>query len=211
MSRPELYPVAELSWFDGPCPYPWAVAPERAAFDRVRLCWRTTGDEVGWVAASLADVSGVAAGPDAGAVLAALATADYLSLRGGLAVEAGDRLILPSCCTSLGEWRDWPAGLRDGSSPWMGHDPSAWVEWGGETVRVWSDGHFNPAPSAFAIDLPRGEVAAQLDRVADDLRAFADRLAGWAAGQGLVDSGRLGERFRQRFGPAAPPPLPADD
>ena len=76
-----------------------------------------TDPEGGLVAACLAPESGIDPGPDAVAVLAALTTVDYLSLRGGLAVEAGDRCISPSCCTSLGEWREWLAGLRDGSSP----------------------------------------------------------------------------------------------
>lgn len=202
-TRPELFPVVELPWFEAGCPYPWPVS-DRPPFGHLRLSGQVTDAEVGSVVAALAKNGEVEPG-SAAEVLARLVRSEELLLYGGVAVADRDRHIRPGCCCELHDWRQWLDGLRTGHSPWMGHDPAPRVEWGDSVVRVWSDGGVGPAPDAFAIDLPRERVVGQLARVEADIRAFAARLVDWAAVVGFAEPLALADRFLYWFGPVAPP------
>jgi hypothetical protein len=198
MTRPELFPVVELPWFEAGCPYPWPVS-DRPAFSHLRLSELVTDAEVGSVAAALAKSSEVETG-SAAEVLAGLVRSEELLLYGGVGVADGDRHIRPGCCCELHDWRQWLDGLRTGHSPWMGHDPAPRVEWGDSVVRVWSDGGTGPVPEAFAIDLSRERVVEQLARVEADLRGYTTRLAAWSAAAGFTEPDALADRFIYWFG-----------
>jgi|GEM_PF-3827614 len=86
----------------------------------------------------------------------------------------------------------------------MGHDPTPWIEWAEEIVRVWSDGDFDPAPDAFAIEFERDRFVAELGRVERELRAFLLRVGAWAEAVGFPDPPALCRRLDACFGITEP-------
>lgn len=73
------------------------------------------------------------------AVLNELITTDEVAIRGGIAFEDKDKVILPSCCCGLENWRDVLEAVLSKKSVWLGHDPFPSVEYVDNTVRIWSD------------------------------------------------------------------------
>ena len=106
--------------------------------------------------------------------------------------------------------RAWWECLESGGSPWMGHDPAPRVEWAGEVVRVWSDGSIGVAPDAFAIELGRGRLVAELGRVERELRAFLLLVERWAQTIGFPDSLPLCRKLDTCF-QIAEPVIPKQD
>ncbi|QJX00278.1 hypothetical protein [Frigoriglobus tundricola] len=179
---PELHPVVEIrSVEESP---PWLIADlEPLSF--IRLSGGMTFTEVGSVMAHLVSYNSIEAEPTARGLLSGAVAAEGLILPGGIQVSEGKRAISPRCCCGLEGWREWLAGMESTESPWMGHDPMPWIEWDGDTVRVWSDS--GPNTGAFAIEFERGRFAAELVRVEAELRAFLRRVAAWAQEVGFPD------------------------
>lgn len=72
-------------------------------------------------------------------VLNELITTDEVALRGGIAFEDKDKVILPSCCCGLENWRDLLEAVLSKKGIWLGHDPFPSIEYVDNTVRIWSD------------------------------------------------------------------------
>ena len=69
-----------------------------------------------------------------------LVNAENLVLPGGVEAHDDHQHIHPSCCSGLECWVEWLYPIDDGTSPWMGHDPTPTVqsvEGGG--CRIWPD------------------------------------------------------------------------
>jgi hypothetical protein len=116
---------------------------------------------------------------------------------GGLAAVDGTVSVVPSCCCGLEKWREWHNLLRDGTSPWLGHDPSPWVETVGDAFVVWPDGGLGPGGSGPRppIRFTRQQLSHALASVERDLRAFAARLQAWASVVAPDQAQGLAERF----------------
>lgn len=113
---------------------------------------------------------------------------------GGVAAVDGPVMIAPSCCCGIESWHEWEKLLQDGASPWLGHDPSPWVEITGDDFLVWSDGGLGVGTGPLqSIRFTREQMEAAVNGVERDLRGFAERLGDWGSrvaqgrGQGLVD------------------------
>jgi hypothetical protein len=133
-------------------------------------------------------------------VLGDILSADCMPLSGGLAASDGHLTIYPSCCCGLESWREWLTLLSNSGSPWLGHDPSPWVEARQDQFLVWADGGLGEkSDPTMVIAFTRFELSEALVRVQLDLQAFRDRLSEWAA-VALGDSrGQLARLFDRQF------------
>ncbi|SCW83853.1 hypothetical protein SAMN04487970_10635 [Paenibacillus tianmuensis] len=72
-------------------------------------------------------------------VLNELITTDEILIRGGIAFEDKDKMILPGCCCGLESWREVLEAVINKENVWLGHDPYPSVEYVDHMVRIWSD------------------------------------------------------------------------
>lgn len=177
-----MRPVLETLSVDGFALWPVA---EAGSYDVLALSGRLTPDEVGAAVMRLADYNGVAAGPGRpadplGSFLHGLLTADLPQSPGGMRVvdRSTGTAFLPGCCNGLEEWRDWYRVLDGDGYASFGHDPDAYAERHGGTVRLTPDTSRSGGP---VIEVPAGALRRLLAGAERDLAAFL-RLAGdWAA------------------------------
>lgn len=120
---------------------------------------------------------------------------------GGLAAVGGDVFIPPSCCCGLESWREWLRFVDGGEQPWLGHDPSPWVETTGSGYVVWSDGGLGDAPSGElrSVEFTRHELQQAITEAAADLEGFLEPLTSWAQKVAPHASSSLVERFCSWF------------
>lgn len=199
VNPPELHPVVEAPWFDGTPPWPWPIA-DRKPFSFIRLARAMEHVDVGSVIAQI--VTDLDAAPTIPALAASVLEAESLQLPGGLQASQEGREINPSCCCGLEGWREWLWCLESGESPWMGHEPTPWVEWQGGVARVWSDGGMVglPGDHAFAIQFDRECLASELDRVSRELVEFLSLVEAWAVTTGWPDPRALCRKLDSCFG-----------
>jgi hypothetical protein len=147
----------------------------------LRLSADTPFDEVSLVVAQLCSYN--SSGNDNRSLsLAELLISPDVVLPGGLAAVDDSRIIQPACCSGLEEWREWYLFLETGQQPWLGHDPSPWIQTMGTKYLVWSDGGLGePQPTAaFSIEFERSELAAAIASAEADLLGFLEPLRNWA-------------------------------
>lgn len=65
--------------------------------------------------------------------------AKEIIMSGGLLFQEDDKMIFPSCCCGLEEWKEIVDDIRNKKSPWMGHDPFPCCLYNDNTVIVCSD------------------------------------------------------------------------
>lgn len=168
----ELKPVVEAPMETSPF---WCPLPQRPWESLVVLGGSSTDEEVGLVLLQLATynchekTSPLSPGE--------LMKETSLVLPGGLLARADGRSVAPSCCSGLENWTEWQVALSDGSSPWMGHDPSPWLEVQDDYFYLWPDTEL-PADErdTLAIRFSRSELHEQLSLVAKELVAFTRRV-----------------------------------
>lgn len=171
MSRFVLRPVVEAPrtpqafWCPLP-PEPWP--------DFVELSSSATHAEVALVLLQLATYNRKGAG--APLQPAELLAAEALVLPGGLMAGDGEQVIAPSCCCGLEGWAEWWLAIDDGSSPWLGHDPSPWLERQDDRFRLWPDEVTPERAADTPIRFTTAELQAQLERVPATLEGFLPRL-----------------------------------
>lgn len=119
--------VIELPYYEGRFSSPWRI-PDFKPFSMLRLQGEMTYPQIGLVFAQLADFNQIELANDAQVVLEQILEAEDLILPGGIQVISEEKVIAPSCCCGLETWREWVEFLETGESPWLGHDPSPWVE-----------------------------------------------------------------------------------
>ena len=163
---------------------PWSISKE-GIDPFIRLSEAATFDEVGRIVLRVANCCGGGSFESGAALLESMMAEPCWILPGGLRVrESGDRNIPPSCCCGLETWREWFGVLTDRKSPWIGHDPSPWIEHLGDVIRVWSGSSLSnsSAGSEYCIIFHPEEFATQLQQVEHDLRRFLTLLKKWAIG-----------------------------
>jgi hypothetical protein len=197
--RVRIEAVVEAPWFDGSPPWPWHIAAV-PPFQLFRIHGDMAPEETGSLVAALTDPLELAPGLSTQEILRQLSELRYFGLRGGLAVSICGRLaVRPGCCSGLEEWREWWA-IRDGQSPWMGHDPTPWCQFLDDgLVRFWSGGGYTQTEVEPHVDLPMRFVTESLELVHDDLRAVLGRLGDWLSGFGCADAETLLSKFDRSF------------
>lgn len=69
-----------------------------------------------------------------------LTDAQNLVLPGGVEARDDQRQIGPSCCSGLECWIEWTYLIQNGTTPWMGHDPTPTVQSvDGKGYLIWPD------------------------------------------------------------------------
>lgn len=193
----ELQPVIEM--WGGRDGHDWAPAPDARAF--IVLHGGASDDDVASVVGILAsynDVGPASSAADAVAALVAKADENGLIAPGGLQAREGDLDIAPSCCCGLEHWRTWQGLAPASPSPWLGHDPSPWIECRDDGALIWEDGGTdNDAPDARAIRTTYAEIEAQAAHASVMLAAFRDRLSQWLRTHGCDEA--LSQRFSDIF------------
>jgi hypothetical protein len=200
-TAPRLRPVFENPG-EGRRSWPWPIAG-RAAPAFIPLGGDMSDAELGSFFAQTVDYNSLE-GEGSATLLAAILRAESLILPGGLQAAAADRVIDPSCCCGLETWRDWRRFLEEGVQPWLGHDPAPWLEDAGRTIRVWSDGGVSEAPDAFAIELTRAALSAELLHAEEALCDFLARAEAWARARGFADAAALRRRLDRAFSISPP-------
>ena len=187
-----LIPVVEARWRDSP--FDWA--PSDAGKDWVELGAECSDDDVALVVAILASYNQAASSGSMPEVTQALEATQTMVLPGGLMVRAGDFEIAPSCCCGLESWREWYGVKPGGSSPWLGHGPSPWVECKSDAAVMWADGDLgNQSPS---MSVSYEEIEAARDAASEALKGFESRLSVWLAAHAPRGQG-LARRFAEAF------------
>jgi hypothetical protein len=159
-----------------------------------------TDSEIGLVFARLLQYNRLDGAGDRHAVLTQIVEAQGFVLPGGLRAVGGDRAISPSCCCGLEGWRQWQDFLKTGETPWLGHDPSPWVERRGDVVRIWLEGGLgDSAKNAFFLEVPSPDFREALMRVERDLQGFLFCVESWGQALGFERSHCLMQKLGQCF------------
>ncbi|NEO88729.1 MAG: hypothetical protein F6J87_31565 [Spirulina sp. SIO3F2] len=174
-----MLPVVEAPYFEGEFLAPWSV-PEFEPLSMIQLHEGMSHPEVGLVMAQLAAYNHIDLENDRQTVLEQILGADSLVLPGGIEVISQGKVIPPSCCCGLETWREWQEFLKTGNSPWLGHDPSPWLESDGDIVRIWSDGGLEAVKDAFYFNVSRSDFAVYLMLLEEELRGFLIAVEDWA-------------------------------
>jgi hypothetical protein len=209
----EFWPVAAPMSLGFPPPWPTL---RDAAPSWLRLTGFATEAEIGSVLWELASFNLIRSGDDpsgspeadlarpAHEIFSDLAAASELGVPGGLLVR--DRAtgfeIGPGCCAGLEDWRAWEDVLASGESPWLGHDPSPFIERiDAVSFRLWADGGLgDPVGERQAIDMSRSDLESGLAAVERHLRAYSDVLAAFVARADPSSAEAMVSQFQRSFG-----------
>ena len=132
-SEAYLYPVAEIMDYKNGLLFPWHI-PNSNRFSLMPLSGNMTEAEVGLVFAQLVNYNHLPRGGNTKEILDSIINSSRLTLPGGIQVrEVFGKVISPGCCCGLEGWRDWLRFLETGTSPWLGHSPTPWIE----RVDIW--------------------------------------------------------------------------
>lgn len=123
------------------------------------------------------------------------------SIFGGLAAIDGNIVIMPSCCCRFEYWPEWRQLLDTGERPWLGHDPSPWVEIQDDNFLVWPNGGMGEEieASAKAVRFTRTQLKIALASVQQDIRDFLLPLRSWALNYCPEDAETLVTSFSKAF------------
>lgn len=200
----QMQAVMEAPHYEDEFSCPWET-PEFQPFSMIRLHGEMTYQEIGLVFAQLAQYNQIELAGDLLTVLNQIIAAESLILPGGIQIiDELQNIISPSCCCGLETWREWVDFLKTGKTPWLGHDPSPFVENRDDVVRVWSDGGIDYSAgqsvnNAFYIDVSRDRFAKDLILVEQDLQAFLFCIDSWAKEVGFRESSKLCQKFDKCF------------
>ncbi|MEU3448758.1 hypothetical protein AB0H29_16265 [Streptomyces thermolilacinus] len=207
-----MHPVLEAAAPDGFALWPVAHV-EPYAF--LRLSGELTPHEVGTALMSVAAYNDPAAAPGRpadplGSFLHGLLTAEDAQAPGGMRVtdSSTGAVFLPGCCNGLEEWRDWYEVLDGDGSACFGHDPDAYAERIGGTVRLAADTGRSDGP---VIEVPVSELRRLLEGAERDLAAFLALADGWTSRYLPGHAAPVRTALAHALGmpePAAAPPMP---
>jgi hypothetical protein len=195
----QLQAVIESPYLQDEFICPWDL-PSFEPFSRIRLSGEMTCPEIGLVFAQLARYNQLDLSSESQTVLKQILEAERLVLPGGLQVVWADKVIPPSCCCGLETWRDWQEFLKTGETPWLGHDPSPWVEMRSDLIRIWSDGGLGESlKNTFYIDIERSAFRKGVQSAERDLQAFLFCIGSWVVEVGFEQSDELVQKFDRCF------------
>ncbi len=194
----QLQAIVEAPNYEDEFLCPWEVA-EFEPLSRIRLSAKITYPEIGLVFAQLAKCNKIKLENDKQTILKQILADDCLVLPGGIQVVQKRDIISPGCCCGLETWREWMYFLKTGQSPWLGHDPSPWLERRGDIIRIWSDGGIEPSSNAIYIDISYSQFKQALTLLEQDLQAFLFCIESWAQEIGFTESNKLSYKFDKCF------------
>lgn len=98
-------------------------------------------------------------------------------IEGGLMFIEDGKVITPSCCAGLEQWKEVVQDINEKAEPWMGHDPFGTCIYEGDKIIVCSD---DPTMSKVneeeivKIIFSEEEIRGLFDKLEKDMRAFAE-------------------------------------
>jgi hypothetical protein len=178
---------------------PWEIA-KLDGFAWIRLSAEMTQPEIGLFFAQLAHYNQIDLSENRATILRKILAADGLVLAGGIQAVSAEQVISPSCCCGLEDWRKWQEFLRTGETPWLGHDPSPWLEQVGSVIRIWSDGGLGDSmKNAFKIEVDRPTFERALRSVEQDLLGFRFCIESWCESIEFEQASELANKVEQCF------------
>jgi hypothetical protein len=178
---------------------PWEVVGSRE-LSWIRLSAEMSELEIGAFFVQLAGYNQIDRSGSRDGILRDLIASDGLVLAGGIQAVSGEQVITPSCCCGLEGWREWQIFLRTGETPWLGHDPSPWLERVGDVVRIWSDGGLGDSMrDAFKIEVSCAEYERALRAVERDLLGFRFCIESWCESIGFKSGKELAKQVEHSF------------
>ncbi len=178
---------------------PWEFQPLEP-LSWIKLSGGMTDQDIGSIVAQLVQYNQLDFSGDCHSILDRILNAESLILPGGLQAVFADQVIAPSCCCGLETWREWQVFLTTGDSPWLGHDPSPWIETDNEQIRIWSDGGLGESTqNAFRIEVARSTFRQALQTVEQDLQNFLYCVDSWAQTIGFKSSKNFSQKINQCF------------
>lgn len=195
----QMQAVIETPHYEGKFVCPWEIF-EAPPFSMIRLSAEMTYAQIGLVIAQLAKYNQIELTGDRLTALNQIIAAESLVLPGGIqVVDELQNTISPGCCCGLEDWRGWINFLKTYESPWLGHDPSPWIEMKDDVIWIWSDGHFETVNNPFHIQVSRDRFAKALIIVEQDLQSFLFCIDSWAREIGLAQSSKLCQKLDKCF------------
>jgi hypothetical protein len=195
----QLQAVVEAPHLQEECQFPCNITGYED-FRWIQLSGDMTHQELEFVFVQLLQYNDLEASGDEKATLNEVLEAESLIIPGGLRAILGDQSISPSCCCELETWREWQDFLTIGKSPWLGHDPSPWIEQKGDHIRIWADGGMGgSAMDALHINVSTLAYQEALSTVEQELQAFLHCMETWAQDRGFEQPTRLCQKIGQCF------------
>lgn len=185
-----LTPVVEVTRSD--IAFEWAQLD--APFEWIALGPDCSDNDVALVVATLAVYNRIASSGSIADVVRAIEAAGGLVLPGGLRARVGDFEIEPSCCCGLEGWREWQTLKPGAHSPWLGHDPSPWIECKSDAAVLWA-GEAKQSPN---VAVSYAEIDNAVAAAHAALLGFSARLAAWVERHAPAQQG-LTQRFNEAF------------
>lgn len=139
--------------------------------------------------------------PSAPALIQHVISSECLIAPGGLRIrDTGTGVTVNrGCCCGLENWRDWQ-NLPGEETPWLGHDPSPWIEHLGQNIRVWPDGGFRETcAGATPIEITTSQLPGLIDTAHRQLREFLDLIEPWAVALGQPGARELAPAIDRHF------------
>jgi len=198
MSSPfQLQAVIEFYGLDATV-CPWEIAEIDGSW--LRLSAEMMQPEIGLFFAQLANYNQIDLSQTKEAILKKILGADSLILAGGIQAMFKEQEISPSCCCGLEGWREWQNFLETGGTPWLGHDPSPWLEQVDGMIRIWSDGGLGDSmEDAFKIEVERPVFKRAFQSVERDLLGFRFCIEGWCESIGFERASELAQKIERCF------------
>jgi hypothetical protein len=193
VSSPQLHVVVQVE-VDEDCD--WIPRPKKPWPTYVRLWRETEPDAVALVVGTLATW-----GREKTEWSVEALDRDFpCAVPGGFAAVDQEKLIAPGCCCGLETWKDWLSVLSSTHSPWMGHDPSPFVEVLADRVSVWADGGLGgKSRGGSPIVFSWREFESAVRQAATDLSEFEEPLRKWLSSCTPRHADSVVAQFRQRF------------
>ena len=195
----QLQAVIDFYDFDAESSCPWEIA-EITGSDCIRLSAEMSQPEIGLFFAQLVRYNRIDFSESQEAILKEILAADGLALAGGIQAIFEEQVISPSCCCGLEGWREWQDFLKTNKTPWLGHDPSPWIEQVDDVIRIWSDGGLGDSmKDAFKIEVNRPAFERELQAVERDLLGFRFCIERWCESVGFEQASELAEKIKRCF------------
>ena len=195
----QLQAVIDFYDFDAESFCPWEIA-EITGSDCIRLSAEMSQPEIGLFFAQLVRYNRIDFSESQEAILKEILAADGLALAGGIQAIFEEQVISPSCCCGLEGWREWQDFLKTNKTPWLGHDPSPWIEQVDDVIRIWSDGGLGDSmKDAFKIEVNRPAFERELQAVERDLLGFRFCIESWCESLGFEQASELAEKIKRCF------------
>ena len=195
----QLKAVIEIYGFDAEFACPWEIS-EVDGFAWLRLSTEMTQREIGLFFAQLVSYNQIDLSENRAVILREILATDGLVLAGGIQAVFEEQVISPSCCCELEGWREWQNFLETGKTPWLGHNPSPWLEQVEGMIRIWSDGGLGDSmKNAFKIEVKRPAFEQALRDVERDLLGFRFCIESWCESIGFEPDSQLAEKVEHCF------------